>query len=350
VLADPLMKDAKKNKKSPTIKDLALKLGLSHRAVSQALNPRESTTKLRPETVKRVQRLAAEKNYRANTFARAMRTGRARIMGYFEASVGPFGYSIFGADTAIYQAAQNRGYHLMMIRLPSGNDCQTSVPRIFTELNLDALIICNAGALTPEIADAIDQTGLPVVFFNEKHSHNAVYIDDEAGSYTMTRYLVDRGYNRIFFERALPAASEHYSVEDRTRGYLRAMEEIGADPLVYYSTKPDFLDFFERTSPDALYTAGSLSAARIFRILYDTPIHVPRDVALSAYGLDWFTIEAPISLTSMKLPIAAMADHAVEMAIALLDNPKRMRIPSVAFKPALVEGQSTPSRKYQHTS
>ena len=63
--------------KRVTLCDLALELGVSDRAVSQALNPRASDVKLNPKTVERIQELAAKLNYRRDSRARLISSPRA---------------------------------------------------------------------------------------------------------------------------------------------------------------------------------------------------------------------------------------------------------------------------------
>jgi Transcriptional regulators len=62
-----------------TLKDIALRAGVSTAAISQALNDRGS---LRPETRERIKAIAAELGYRPNKHAAALRGGRTMSVGF----------------------------------------------------------------------------------------------------------------------------------------------------------------------------------------------------------------------------------------------------------------------------
>lgn len=62
-----------------TLKDVALRAGVSTAAISQALNDRGS---LRPETRERIKAIAAELGYRPNKHAAALRSGRTMSVGF----------------------------------------------------------------------------------------------------------------------------------------------------------------------------------------------------------------------------------------------------------------------------
>lgn len=67
--------------KPPTLADLGKLLGLSKRAVSQALNDRSGTVKVSEKTKDRVRALAKRMGYRQNMAATALSTGRTGLFG-----------------------------------------------------------------------------------------------------------------------------------------------------------------------------------------------------------------------------------------------------------------------------
>lgn len=95
-------------KRVVTIKDIALRMGISVRSVSQALSGGESTTKVSEVKRERILRVAAEMGYRANHAARALRTGRSGVIG-----VMAFGYEhpfVARRLGAVMGAVQDCGY------------------------------------------------------------------------------------------------------------------------------------------------------------------------------------------------------------------------------------------------
>lgn len=331
------------------LRDLARKLGLSDRAVSQALSPRASNVRLNPDTVRRVRELAEKWNYRPHASARAMRAGKFFSIGYFEAKKEPTSIPLRGSEDGIHDAANANGFRVILIKIPSDTSPENNpIPLVFREAHLDALIVSNLGRLSPECKDAIDASGLPVIYFNEKKPKNSVYVDDFYGAREITRHLISRGYCKISYLSTSEYALDdlrfrHYSVEDRRRGYGEAMR--AAD------LKPDFLElqgnWFEsfsrwkkkKTSRQALVCPGDLTVLRLFRVIYRDGIVVPRDLAVTGYGDD-FAEDCPVPLTTMHIPFYEMGRAAANMAIRILNNGDRKLVPSEVFKPELVIRES----------
>lgn len=333
--------------KRVTIRDLARELGMSDRAVSQALNPRESNVKLSPDTVARIQKLAEERNYRPHTSAQAMRSGRFFNLGYFEAKTTSTAFPLRGSDAGIYDAAARANYRVVLIKLPSDTSkAHNPIPSVFREAHLDTLVVSNVGSLTPECKEAIDASGLPVVYLNEKKDTNAVYVDDFGGAREITKHHLAQGRKRIVYLHTLSDAYhdiEHYSVQDRIRGYEAAMREAGRAPQVirFHNAWEDELSAWLEANRDvdAIITPGDFAAVRIFRALHGNPLKIPSQLAISGYGDD-FSELSPVPLTTMFIPFYEMGAAATEMAIQLVN--RAGTLPSQVFQTHLIVRDSTP--------
>ncbi|MEX1117189.1 MAG: LacI family DNA-binding transcriptional regulator [Terrimicrobiaceae bacterium] len=330
--------------KRVTLRDLALELGLSDRAVSQALNPRASNVKLNSKTVERIKELAAKRNYRRDSRARSMRYGRFFNIGYFEAKAKTTAWSLLGAESGVCDAAIDHDYHVVLIRLPSDLSSEpASIPSIFRESNLDALIISHAGNLTEELVKIIDASGFPVVYLNEKKSHNAVFVDDLRGAQEITRHLVAQGNRKIIYY-SNEGENHHYSAADRKAGYKKAMTAAGLRPEVFEATDQNEDEFYTwlkaHNDVEAIACYNDLFALQIFRILYRTKLKVPQNLALTGFGDDFARDCCPVALTTMRTPFYEMGKAAVEMALELL-NGKVQKVPARVFTQELVVRDST---------
>lgn len=331
-------------KKRVTLRDLALELGLSDRAVSQALNPRASNTKLSSKTVERVQELAALRGYRRDTRARSMRYGRFFNIGYFEAKKKTTAWPLLGAESGVSDSAIDHDYHIVLVRLPSDLSAEpTMVPSIFRESNLDALIISHAGNLSEELETIIDSSGFPVIYLNEKKSHNAVYVDDFRGAIELTRYLISLGNRKIAYY-SLSSMLLHYSGLDRKAGYERAMIDAGLRPVTFEPQGHDAREFNvwleANQGVEAIICYNDLFALHLFRMLYGTEIRVPKNLSLTGFGDDFARDCCPVGLTTMRIPFYDMGKVAVEMALALI-NENQQLTPSKVFSQELVVRDST---------
>ena len=333
--------------KQVTLRDLAKELGLSDRAVSQALNPRASNVKLNPKTVERIQKLAALRNYRRDARARSMRYGRFFNIGYFEAKKKTTAWPLLGAEAGVCDAASAHDYHIVLVRLPSDMSSEPeAVPSIFRESSLDALIISHAGNLTEELENIIDTSGMPIVYLNEKKSHNAVYVDDFRGAQEITRYLLSLGNRKIaYYSNTRELA--HYSAIDRKRGYEKAMKEAGLKPDILESVDSHSSEFSAwldaHKDVEAIICYNDLFALHMFRMLYHTGIRVPAHLALTGFGDDFSRDCCPVELTTMRTPFYEMGKAAVEMALDLV-NGNLLSVPSRVFTQELVVRDSTRNR------
>jgi LacI family transcriptional regulator len=332
--------------KRVTLRDLARELGLSDRAVSQALTPRESNVKLNPKTVERVQKLALERNYRPDSRARSMRYGRFYNVGYFEAKKKATSWPLLGVESGVFDAASENQYRVVLIRLPSElTRDKTSIPSTFREGNLDALILSHAGNLTPEVEEVIDASGFPVVYLNEKKKHNAVYADDRSGAVEITRHLISLGRRKIVYLAADPASS-HYSVLDRQAGYEEAMRQAGLEPVIVPGPddalewrRDDMLRLLRTPGAvEAVVTYSDFTALQLYRLMCEQGIALHN---LAVTGFDDFAQEvSPMRLTTMKIPLYDMGRAAVEMALTLVNNNQKT-VPSRIFPVELAVRQST---------
>lgn len=72
---------ARQPRRQVTLKDIGDKLGISGRAVSQALSERPGTVRLNPATRERIRKLAARMGYRQNRAALTLRSGSSGMIG-----------------------------------------------------------------------------------------------------------------------------------------------------------------------------------------------------------------------------------------------------------------------------
>lgn len=343
----------RKGKKRVTINDLARELNLSDRSISQALSPRESNVKLRPETVKRVQDLAKKLGYQPDSRARSMRYGKFFNVGYFEAKKSARALTLPGAEAGVFEAASDSGYRVVLIRLPSDlSQDPTAIPNVFTENTLDALILSHAGNLPTSIVEQINASEYPVVYLNEKLTYNAVYSEDIKGAEKMTQHLLDAGHKRIVLLK-YPSHDDnpHYSEKDRMQGYLNAVEAAGVEPMVvelgttlseFESKLPEWFGA-NHQNIDAIMCTNDFNAMQTQRLLYKHRDLFPESIALTGYD-DMAEFLSVVPLTTMRIPFYKMGRLAVKMALEMANN-NETKVKAVSMEPELVVRASTTSVK-----
>lgn len=340
-----------------TIKDIARTAGLSTASVSQALRPHpNSNIKLPEETIERVKRVARQLNYQPHSGARSIRSNSFNNIGYFVAKTGAFTNTPYGYTAGAHDVAEERGFRMTLIRLPRTlDDIGTAMPSVFSERNLDALLIESYSELAYQIYERIQSSNLPVIFVNDRHETNSVYVDDEWGAAELTRHLVGKGHKRIaFLQRRTadgpPIEKMHHSALDRELGYRKAMREAGLKAFCHTVETRDVVgldvelaaaDWDVIAAQDAVIAYDDDLANLIARNAYDRRVWIPEALAIASFNGDYAALSAWQRLTTIRIPSYEMGRKAAEMAFELVSGGTKTELPSSVHRPTLIVGQTT---------
>jgi LacI family transcriptional regulator len=306
-----------------TIEDVARAAGVSAMTVSRVVNGgrnvREST---RAAVLEAVEKL----NYSPNTAARSLAAGEATHIGllYANPSAAYLSQFLIGA----LEAARRAGSHLVIESCESENaDEQAEVTRRFATSDVEGVILPPPLSESQPIMAELRAIGIPVVTVAmgvPGEDDLNVKIDDRAAAAEMTRYLIGLGHRSIGFIKGHP---NHIASHDRERGFLDALAEAGLNPAESpveqgYFTYRSGLTATERLlsrgrPPTAIFASNDDMAAAAVSVAHRRHLAVPGD--LSVAGFDDTSLATTIwpELTTVKQPISAMAEAALEL---LLDD------------------------------
>ena len=150
---------------SQQVADLA---GVSQSAVSRVYTSGASASK---KTIDKVHKAAAELNYRPNVLARAMVSGKSRIIGLVVAYLENQFY-----PTAIEKLStqlQEKGYHVLIFMASKTAGNIDSVVEEILDYQVDGIIAASV-ALSSKLADRCHSAGVPVVLFNRTQDDEAL--------------------------------------------------------------------------------------------------------------------------------------------------------------------------------
>jgi DNA-binding LacI/PurR family transcriptional regulator len=339
-----------------TIKDIARSAGLSTAAVSHALRPRaDSNIKLSADTIEKIRKVALELNYQPHAGARSIRSNRFHNIGYFVAKSGLMTNTPGGYLAGVHDIAEQNGFRITLIRLPVNLEEITSViPSVFSERNLDAIVIESYSELAHQIYEQIRASRLPVIFINDRNENNSVYVDDVWGATELTEYMIGKGYGRICFlqreiEGGPPVATMHHSAADRADGYRQAMRKAKRKPEFHTvrTTGVAGLDVELRDDDwqvisqyDAVIAYDDDLANLVARAAYDRGLWIPDSLAIAGFNGDYGSLCAWQRLTTVRIPSYEMGSKAAEMAVQLIGAGLDPTLPSSAHRPTLVPGQT----------
>ncbi|WP_239016840.1 LacI family DNA-binding transcriptional regulator [Sphingomonas ginkgonis] len=311
-----------------TIDDVARAAGVSAMTVSRVINGGRN---VRDSTRAAVQEAVQQLNYAPNSAARSLAAGESAQVGllYANPSAAYLSQFLIGA----LGAAKRLGAHLQLESCVSDDpDEQAEVTRRLATSDVDGFVLPPPLSESKPILAELEAIDLPVVtlsFAPPQDSGLNVRIDDCEAALEMTRYLIGLGHRRIGFIKGHP---NDIASADRHQGFLKALEEAGLDaadqPIEQgYFTYRSGLAATERILsgaqlPTAIFASNDDMAAAAVSVAHRRGLQVPRDI--SVVGFDDTAVATTIwpELTTVRQPIADMADAALEL---LMSDLKRRR-------------------------
>src|SRR5262245_23433645 len=175
--------------------DVAKLAGVSHQTVSRVIN---ESPQVRPETRERVLAAMRKLDYRPNSVARALATGRSRTLGVVSFDTTLYGpaSTLFG----IHRAAHEADYFISTLSLRTLDKASylDAVDRLRIQ-GVEGLLV-----VAPQIdaARAVLQLpeDLPVVAVEAGPEHGipVVAVDQAAGAAAATQHLLDLGHDTVW--------------------------------------------------------------------------------------------------------------------------------------------------------
>jgi DNA-binding LacI/PurR family transcriptional regulator len=270
--------------RSPVMTDVAQLAGVSHQTVSRVLH---DSPHVRPETRDRVLAAMRQLDYRPNSVARALVTGRSRTLG-----VVSFDTTLFGPASTLLgveRAAHDEGYFVSIVSLRSldRSSFRSAIERL-REQGVDGIVMiapqdsaADAGLELPDgppivAAEAGPDGSVPVVA-----------VDQFAGAASATRHLLDLGHatvHHIAGPRDWPEARE------RIAGWKSALEAAGSKPPPLlrgdWSARSGYElghRLIERSDVTAVFVANDHMALGVFRALHESGRRIPDEISVVGF-------------------------------------------------------------------
>ena len=326
-----------------TSAEVAALAGVSQSAVSRVFTPGASASKKTADKV----RLAAEKlGYRPNVLARAMVSGRSRIIGLIVAYLNNQFYP--EALEKLSNALQEKGYHVLIFMAPQTAGDIDSVVQEILDYQVDAIVAASV-ALSSELSKRCEEAGVPVVLFNrsqEGENFSAVTSDNMTGGRKIAEFLLAGGHQRLGYIAGWEGASTQ---RDREFGYRAGIEMAGrqlhareAGHFTLDGARQAARAMFDRPDrPDAVFVANDHMAFAVMDVLrFELGLSVPDDVSVVGYD-DVPTASWPAyKLTTVRQPANRMVAETVSILMDQIENqnsePRRIAIDG----PLMVRGSA----------
>lgn len=351
------MTDRTKPVRSPRVREVALRAGVSTSTVSVVLSGKAIARGIPESTVQRVLDAASELGYRPNVIASGLRRQTSDTIGFVSdviATTPHAGAMVQGAQDAAWQA----GKVLVIVNTGSDASVEHKAIEAMLQRQVDGLVYATMYHELIEPPSALRD--VPAVLLDCRSNDvtlSSVAPDEEGGAYSATLHLLDAGHRHIGYLQSdadIPAAAE------RLRGYQSALASRGIefDPALVASGLDEFPGGVRAASalldtpsrPTAIFCFNDRMAAGAAFAARRRGLSIPRDLSLVGYdNEELVALLTDPPLTTIQLPHYEMGRwaviHLLEQIAGRGGTPQQYRMPCplVVRKSVRAPAEDSPS-------
>lgn len=315
-----------------TSAEVAAKAGVSQSAVSRVFTPGASAS---ARTAEKVRKAAKELGYRPNVLARAMVSGKSRIIGLVVAYLDNQFYPV--ALERLSNALQAEGYHvLIFMASQTAGDIDGVVAEIL-DYQVDGIVAASV-ALSSDLTARCAAAGVPLVLFNRAQDSaeiSAVTSDNVAGGRKAAEFLLAAGHSKIGYIAGWEGASTQ---GDREFGFTEALAEASLSlhsrevgQYTMQGAREATLRMFAKDAPEAVFVANDHMAFAVMDALrYELGLSIPQDVSVIGYDDVPMAAWPAYNLTTVRQPANRMVAQTVSLLLSQVEDhtaaPQQVRI------------------------
>ena len=311
---------------------VAKKAGVSQSAVSRVFTPGASASRA---TIDKVKKAANDLGYRPNVLARAMVSGKSRIIGVVVAYLENQFYP--EALERLSNSLQAQGYHVLIFMAGKNMQSLDDVVEEILDYQVDGIVAASV-AMSSTLAERCKFAGVPMVLFNRSQdlpSMSAVTSDNIAGGRKVAEFLISGNHKKIGYISGWEGASTQ---RDREAGFISCLANSGftlhnrqVGNFVMEEAKEATRKMFSSDPPDAVFVANDHMALAVMDTLrYEIGLKIPQDVSVIGYDDVPASAWPAYDLTTVRQPVNKMVQETVEILIEKINNaeiePRRVKI------------------------
>lgn len=312
---------------TPTIKDVALKAGVSTATVSRVISGRE---KVSQTLIEQVNEAIEELQYRPSRVARNLRVRKANTVGLLVSDIqNPFFTSIM---RGIQDTLLAKGYVLLAANSDEDEDQERIHIETLLAEEVAGIILAPASTSARIYADLIEQ-GVGLVIIDripDRLKVDSVLVDNTAGARSAVEHLISLGHRRI----GIIAGREHVSTATlRQEGYRFALQDAGLpyDPELVstgdfrqeggYQAMNALLNLAE--PPTAVFSSNNVMTLGALQAIHEKCLKIPEEIALVSFDdMPWAASLQP-PLSAVAQPTYEIGTTAARLLLERVNDPER---------------------------
>ena len=329
-----------------SMKDIALRCGVSVATVSKAINGQQD---IGDTTRKRILSEAKKMGYTPNSAARALKTNRTYNLGilFQDLQNSGFMHEYFASMLNYFRIeAEQRGYDICFIN--NNTDLQySSYLQHVRYRGVDGIAIICADFKDPPVQELV-YSGLPVVTLDHTfNNRTAVLSDNTEGIISLVRYVYEKGHRKIGYIHGNDTAV----TESRLAGFYKACEELGIqvpdtwigeceyhEPNGCYEATKKMMALKDR--PDCIFFPDDYAYIGGAKAIQEAGLSIPGDISVVGYdGIHMAKIVSP-RLTTWEQNTEELGKIAADKLIERIEKPRSALPEHIVVHGHLLEGET----------
>ena len=332
-----------------TLKELALELGVTVPTVSRALR---DSPRVKLQTRKRIQDLAAKRGYVANHIASGLKTNRSMTLGVLVPRID----ESYWAEIleGIERGACRKQYAVLIGNTKDEDIGLVTNVRNMLQRRVDGIIrISHRREYPAAVLSQLQGRKLPMIDIDRDSPPQAdcsvrLSFENEAGAQAAVRHLAGGLGHRTIGCLAGPISASHIA-RQRHDGFLAAMDSLGLPVAEGHVVEGGFA--FEEAlaparqllsstqRPTAVVTCSDDAACAVYQVARDLGMSVPEQLSVVGFGNEKVAAQLPAALTTIDVPAVYAGELAFDRFIECRDGPGKPSM-AIALPVNLVERAS----------
>ena len=329
-----------------TMSEVAAKAGVSQATVSFVLGGRADRLKISRQTRDRVLGVARELGYQRNQLARAMVTGKSRIIGVL--TTPHSSDNIVRILTGAMEAASENNYLLKVVHLSYGAIDEATIARCLEWRLAGAMAVGISEESHRYLNDVFRDAKIPVTSVDNVPAVNwgvRVSSDDEHGIRQVVSHLTGLGHRRIAFIGGRPGTLSEW----REQSFRAAIADAGLTIPAHWVRHASWSDqaimetevqalFAESGDhlPTAIACSADTVAMVVTRIARARGIRLPDELSVTGYSNANLSEYADPPLTSVDQSFDQMGRAAALQIIGLAESAENDGVPETTASKAVL--------------
>lgn len=330
--------------KKVSLKDIAIRAGVSPTTVSFVLNGKAKDKRISQDVIDRVEALVKKLDYRPNRMARGLRTGETRTIGLMVEDIS----NQFFATLAkvIEDEAVAYGYEVIYCST-EGNDLRAEkLLRMLKYRQVDGYILTPTTELETEVRNLI-QEDKPFVLMDRYFpglDTAYVVVDNFRGAYMAVTHLVHQQYRKIAI---VTTSSSQLQMQERLRGFRAALKAEGIHhrktlelsipfEAAENSAMSRIEDFLVQTQPDAVFFSTNYLGVYGLEMIRKLGWHMPERIGMVCFDDHAiFRLYEP-AITCISQPMDKIGECVIKVLMDEIKSENALQHAQYVLEPALV--------------